>query len=377
MDALEQLTTSPWLYAVVLLVVAVDAVIPVVPGEPVVIAAGVFAATGSADRRLRGRGVGGGRRGAASDRVAGVSPSGPGAPGKGCRTHTRDRRPRCVGLAGVAVCRVDLLGTRSIPAGTAAVRFDGVDPRDVLTRPARKPDAVYTYGRHLEQLIDVHLPPRPLDSDKRAPVVVLLHGGFWRQQYDRTHTRPLAEALSADGYVVMTPEYRRTGGDGGYPETFDDVAAAIAAVPEVESVAPGRADLDDVALVGHSAGGQLAMWAALRPDGPDVRTVVALAPVADLVEAYRQGLGGDAVQDLMGGSPDELPDAYAAVDATPSGSVPVTVVHGALDDRVPVDMSRRLEGVHYVELENTEHFGLIDPLSPAWSAVRAALRHAM
>jgi len=251
-----------------------------------------------------------------------------------------------------------------------------VDPREVLTRPARKPDAVLTYGRHAEQLLDVHLPPQPLDGGEPAPVVVLLHGGFWRQEFDRTHTRPIAEALSAAGYVVLTPEFRRSGGAGGWPATFDDVTAAVAAVAEVECAAPGRADLDDVTLLGHSAGGHLAIWAALQPGAPKLRKVVALAPVADLVDAHARGLGEGAVAALMGGAPSQLPDAYAAADAARllPGGVPVTVIHGALDDRVPVQMSRALTGVDYVELADVEHFGLIDPLSPAWPTVLAALR---
>jgi acetyl esterase/lipase len=252
-----------------------------------------------------------------------------------------------------------------------------VDPRDVLSRPARRPDAVFTYGSHPEQLIDVHLPPRRLGEVSRAPVVVLVHGGFWRQAFDRRHTRPMAEALSSSGYVVVTPEYRRSGGDGGWPMTFDDVAAALDRVPEVDAVAPRRADLDDVTLLGHSAGGHLAIWAGLRPaqTGAPVRRVVALAPVADLVEAYRRDLDDGAVAALMGGSPEELPDAYTAGDAARllPGPVPVTVLHGELDDRVPVEMSRRLRGVELLELAGVEHFGLIDPLAPAWSAVLAAI----
>jgi acetyl esterase/lipase len=251
----------------------------------------------------------------------------------------------------------------------------GVDARDVLSRPARRPDAVFVYGSHPEQLIDVHLPPRRVGEASRAPVIVLVHGGFWRQAFDRTHTRPMAEALSSRGYVVLTPEYRRSGGDGGWPMTFDDVAAALDRVPEVDAVAPGRADPADVTLLGHSAGGHLAIWAALRARRLPIRRVVALAPVADLVEAYRRDLDDGAVAALMGGSPEELPDAYAAGDAARllPGPVPVTVLHGDLDDRVPVEMSRRLRGVELVELAGVEHFGLIDPLAPAWSAVLAAI----
>lgn len=247
----------------------------------------------------------------------------------------------------------------------------------MLSREARRPDAVLTYGAHPEHLIDVHLPPRPLDSTEPAPVVVFLHGGFWRQEYDRTHTRPLAQALSAVGYVVITPEFRRSGGAGGYPETFDDVATALSAVPRVDEIAPGRADLSDITLAGHSAGGHLAMWWVRRrgTGRPPVRHVVALAPVADLIEAHRRGLGDQAVDALMGGSPEELPEAYAAANpgAMPPGDVPVTVIHGTLDDRVPVDMSRTLEGVDLIELPEVDHFGLIDPLAPPYSTLLAAI----
>lgn len=212
-----------------------------------------------------------------------------------------------------------------------------------------------------------------------APVVVVLHGGFWRQEFDRRHTRPMAQALAAEGYVVATPEYRRTGGDGGWPQTFDDVAAALTTLPLLADILPGRAQLDVAPkLIGHSAGGHLGMWAALRPRAHRVGKVVALAPVADLARAHAHALGEGAVAALMGGAPSELPEAYAAADPArwlppPADAPPITVVHGDQDDRVPVDMSHALAGVDLVELRGIEHFGLIDPLSPAWPHVLAAV----
>jgi acetyl esterase/lipase len=255
-----------------------------------------------------------------------------------------------------------------------------MDPREVMTRPAAGPDLVLRYGEHPEHLLDVHLPPGACAA---APVVVFVHGGFWRQEYDRTHTRPLAQALATDGLAVVTPEYRRTGGDGGWPTTLDDVGAALRHLHRIEDVAPGRLDLRAVTLAGHSAGGHLAMWHALRAEPapwPRVRRTVALAPVADLHEAYARDLGAGAVAELMGGGPDDLPEAYAA--ANPARMLPadgadpavdVTVVHGDQDLQVPVDMSRSLPGVSYVELPGADHFAVIDPLSAAWPHVRAAL----
>jgi acetyl esterase/lipase len=253
--------------------------------------------------------------------------------------------------------------------------LDAMDRGDVLTRRAARPDAVLRYGDHADHVLDLHLPPT---AGAPAPVVLLLHGGFWRQAYDRTHTRPVAQALAADGWAVITPEYRRTGGEGGWPQTCDDVAAAFSHLRAVEGVAPGRMALHEVTLLGHSAGGHLALWLALcrkRPRGPRIGRVVALAPVADLQEAHRRGLDGGAVATLMGGPPDALPQEYAAAD--PASRLPaevdITVLHGDQDRQVPVEMSRRLAGATYVELAGVDHFALIDPLSSAWSAVRAAL----
>jgi acetyl esterase/lipase len=248
--------------------------------------------------------------------------------------------------------------------------------RGVLTRVADGPDAVVRYGDRSDQLVDLHLPP---DDVATAPVLVVLHGGFWRHEWDRRHTRPMAEALRGQGWIVVTPEFRRTGGDGGWPATFDDIATVRERLPDLVHDAIGRRDVDPVTLLGHSAGGQLAMWWALTaPDATTIRRVVALAPVPDLARAHAERLDGDAITALLGGGPDEVPDRYAATDParllSPQGHPPIVVLHGADDDRVPAAHSRDLAGVTYVELPATGHFDLIDPLSTAWPRVLDVLR---
>jgi acetyl esterase/lipase len=249
-------------------------------------------------------------------------------------------------------------------------------PRDVLSRAAAGPDAVVRYGDHADQLVDLHLPPDDIDQ---APVLVLLHGGFWRHVWDRRHTRPMAEALRGQGWIVATPEFRRTGGDGGWPATFDDIATVRERLPDLVHDAIGRRDIAPLTLLGHSAGGQLAMWWALTaPDPTSVQRAVALAPVADLARAYADRLDGDAVGALLGGGPDDVPDRYAATDlARLLGGLdhpPITVLHGADDDRVPVAHSQELPGVTYTELPSTGHFDLIDPLAATWPRVLDAIR---
>jgi acetyl esterase/lipase len=266
---------------------------------------------------------------------------------------------------------------------------------EVLTRAARPPDHVFPYGPRDDQVADLWL---PLGQGSGRPLVVFLHGGFWRSAYDRRHTRPLAEGLAAAGYAVCTPEFRRTGQPGGgWPGTFDDIAAAVDAVPGLaaEAAARGAVDPGRVVLAGHSAGGHLALWAAgrhrLPADSPwhtapaaesGVAGVVSLAGVCDLAACYRLGLDGGAARDLMGGDPDGRPGEYAAAD--PMGLVPVGVrvalVHGTADQRVPESMSveyrERAAGagdsVRLSLLPGCGHFEVIDPLSEAWSAVLEA-----
>ncbi|MGR6322781.1 alpha/beta hydrolase [Micromonospora soli] len=256
------------------------------------------------------------------------------------------------------------------------------DPRDVLTRPAPPPDVTVAYGDHPEQLADLR---RPAGDGPPRPLVIVVHGGFWRAEYDRSHTGPMAAALAALGHPVAQLEYRRTGQpDGGWPHTLTDVRAGVAALPELAAAAlPGRVAPVPPILVGHSAGGHLALYVAAHAPAT-VGGVLALAPVADLAEAYRLDLDGGAVAALLGGGPAEVPERYAAAD--PSALVPIqirtVVMHGTLDRQVPAAISRswvaaaRAAGTPatLVELPECEHFGLIAPDSPAWPRVLAALR---
>jgi acetyl esterase/lipase len=259
-------------------------------------------------------------------------------------------------------------------------------PADVLSRPARPPDLTLTYGRP-DQVADLFLPPADR-GPAAAPLVVFLHGGFWRAAYDRKHAGPLAEALAAAGFAVCVPEYRRVGQDGGgWPGTFDDVRAAVARLPDlVAGAAAGRADAAALVLAGHSAGGHLALWATGQPAGAAVRAVVSLAGVCDLAACYREGLGQRAAGGLMGGSPEQLPDRYEMAD--PMAAIPLTarviLIHGRADEWVPWQQSDEYAtaataagaAARCVLLPETGHFELIDPLSDAWPAVLAEFRTA-
>jgi acetyl esterase/lipase len=209
-------------------------------------------------------------------------------------------------------------------------------------------------------------------------VAVVIHGGFWRDAYDRTLMDELCEDLAATGWAAWNLEYRRLGGGGGWPETFDDVAAGIDHLDRLVD------DLSVVVTIGHSAGGHLALWAAARPE-PHARVThaVAQAGVVDLVEAARIGLSRGAAEELLGGSPSEVRERYDL--ASPAARLPLGVpqllVHGGKDEIVPAAMSRafansaeaagdRIELVVHDELGHFEH---LDPSSAAWASVRTWL----
>lgn len=246
-----------------------------------------------------------------------------------------------------------------------------VDPAEVLTRRAPPPDIVLRYGDHPDHVIDLRLPTAPA-----GPLVVFVHGGFWRTAYDRTHACPLAADLAARGFPVACPEYRRVGQPGGgWPGTLDDVEAALAALPDL--VRP-HADPAGAILAGHSAGGHLALLNAYTPG---LAGVVALAPVADLAEGYRTGVGSGAVAALLGGGPHDVPERFDRADPARRGPLPVptVIVHGDADDQVPIANSAGYAasvggGMCSMRVvSGAGHFAVIDPLSQSWPHVLTAL----
>jgi len=227
------------------------------------------------------------------------------------------------------------------------------------------PDAVVRYADHDDAVIDLHLPEGAADR-----LVVLLHGGFWKSEWDRRHTRAMARALAGAGCTVATPEYRRVGAGGGWPVTGDDVLSAVSRLPDLLGSLGIAAGVPVV--TGHSAGGQLALW--LATTGVPIDRVVALAPVCDLREAIRLDLGSGATQALLDGADPDPADPMVVLTSRPEAGV--VVIHGVDDDDVPLSLSRGLVERHpWVQLREVpgDHMGLIEPGSALWPTVLAAL----
>lgn len=245
------------------------------------------------------------------------------------------------------------------------------------------------YGGHADAFGELWLP----SVEAPAPVVVLIHGGFWRDGFFLDLMDPLIPTLLDRGVAVWNIEYRRVGAGGGFPETFLDVADAVDHLAQLPDSASASLDLSRVGVVGHSAGGHLAAWAAARSTlatgeigaDPVVRpgVVVSQAGVLDLAGCAQQGVGGSACVDLVGADPIADPDRYATT--SPTEMVPfdatVVAVHGARDRIVPrsqsiafVDRaaSAGMDAV-YVSVADADHFSNLDPEHAAWTAVLDAL----
>jgi dipeptidyl aminopeptidase/acylaminoacyl peptidase len=200
---------------------------------------------------------------------------------------------------------------------------------------------------------------------------VLIHGGFWRDRYGRELEGGIARDLVARGWSVWNIEYRRLGGGGGWPTTFDDAAAAIRALP---------LDASRVVAIGHSAGGQLALWAAAEGL---VTAAVSQAGAIDLDELSRLGTSDSVVNQLLGGTPEEVPHRYAAASPRrrlPIG-VPMLLVHGERDDDVPVHVSREFaaaaraagDDCELVVIGDESHYEHLEPGSKCWAATTSWL----
>jgi len=253
--------------------------------------------------------------------------------------------------------------------------------RDLLLTRGR----THRYGPHRSQRGDLHLPR----GAGPYPVIVLIHGGSWRKRYGKIVMRALARDLLRRGWAVWNIEYRRVGDGGGWPATFEDVALAV---DRLDGLHPSL-DLTRVDVLGHSAGGHLALWVAGRSRLPagapgafssrprvSLRRVISLAGVCDLAGAYREWHGG-AVRELMGGSPERMPERFAAADPIRHVplAIPALLVHGVLDEVVSVNISRSYAAAALAagaELELVEiageagaHRAHIYPRGQIWDAV--------
>ena len=284
-------------------------------------------------------------------------------------------RRRLLGLLGVAGA-----GVAGLAGAVKAIGNPAPAPK-VVAGTVRE---VEKYGDLDRQKGEWWLPPNAPPG--KLPTVVLVHGGYWRATYDLSLEDAVAADLAARGFLVWNIDYRPS--SDPYPATFVDAAAAY------DHLATGlfadRVDPERVSVVGHSAGGHLALWLASRdnlPDGapgagrkgPKPAVAVGQAPVASLVDGARLGLGSGAVQALLGGTPQEVPERYRVAD--PIALMPpvaeVTCVHALGDDLVPISQSRDYTaalapGGRLVEYAGG-HFEHLDPSSEACEAMRAAL----
>ncbi|AYN40258.1 alpha/beta hydrolase [Streptomyces dangxiongensis] len=298
-----------------------------------------------------------------------------------------------------------------MPDDAAAARA-AAEEESAFSHPAVDPDVTAAYGDHPDQVIDFYAPrPGAGSAASPAPLVVVLHGGAWRARYDRRHITPFADHLARRGFAVANVEYRRGGrplipaqdagtrepdaedGDtppaGRWPDTLDDIAAALDALPALVHEALPQADTGRTVLTGHSAGGHLALWAAARhvlpADAPwrtggpaALRGVVALAPIADLEVAEKLGVCGHASRQLLGGNA-VFAERRAYADPVlllPTG-IATTLVQGRADLVVPPAVAESYaeaaakagEVAGLTLLADVGHFPLIDPAADACAVV--------
>jgi acetyl esterase/lipase len=286
-------------------------------------------------------------------------------------------------------------GRRAAPApGPGAAGAATLTAQELLALPHRPPDHRLAYGPDSSQYGELRVPA----GAGPHPVVVLIHGGCWRADFASAGSiGPMADALRDDGIASWSIEYRRIHEPGaGWPGTYQDVGRAV---DRLRSLAgPYHLDLSRVVVVGHSAGGHLAMWAAARTKLPresalyqedplPLRGVVDLDGTPDMADGYRSmdGVCGEnVVEAMVGGTPEAVPQHYAqvsAIEMLPLG-VPQVLVWGALDDQVPLSLAERYlsaaqragDRVRLVVEPHAGHFEAASPRSASWPAVRAAVR---
>jgi acetyl esterase/lipase len=277
-------------------------------------------------------------------------------------------------------------------AGLAAVGVGGdrvLTTKDILALPAPPADARIQYGPESLQFGDLRVPR----GEGPHPVAIVIHGGCWLSEFNLDHIAPLCAALGDAGVATWSLEYRRIGDPGGgWPVTLQDVARGADSLRTLAELR--RLDLGRVVVVGHSAGGQLALWLAGRRRMPRdsvlwtsdplrLRGVVALAAVTDLQTGADCQVCDDAIDQLLErGSPHWADRVRVAspIELLPLG-VPQRLIWGKHDSIVPLSLAHSYaaaarssgDDVRLDVLERCGHFELIVPASAAWPTVRTAV----
>jgi acetyl esterase/lipase len=255
---------------------------------------------------------------------------------------------------------------------------------DILTLPPPPADARIAYGSDRNQFFDLRMPK--VGGQRAFPLVINIHGGFWRAKYNLDHAGHLCAALAVAGFATANLEYRRVGNDGGaWPGTFDDIRAAYRYL--LQNARKHNLDANRVIVMGHSAGGQLAL--CLAGHEPGVTRAISLAGVVDLKQAYNLHLSNDAVVEFLRGTPKEVPDHYREADPMQLSMSQARqwLIHGSGDDTVPLAFSRDYvstkqtrtpkEKLQLVEIAGAGHFDLIDPRTAAWKEVVNAVQQSL
>lgn len=255
---------------------------------------------------------------------------------------------------------------------------------DILTLPPPPADARLAYGSDPNQFLDLRLPSAKQMSKSPYPLVINIHGGFWRAKYNLDHASHLCAALTAKGLATANLEYRRVGNEGGgWPGTFSDIRSAYHFLEQ--NAQAHNLDSKRIVVMGHSAGGQLALCLAAHE--AVLTRVVSLAGVVDLQRAYKLHLSNDAVVEFLHGTPSEVRDHYREADPTELSILQARqwLIQGSADDVVPPTFSRdyvsakqkrsgkEKEDARLLEIPGASHFDLIDPRTPAWKQVETTI----